>query len=365
MHLNTAVSSLMELVNDLYSFSERTAHGAPSRGGWRRQGTSSGRRRLQFFAKRSVRWSVMISPFAPHTGEELWEMLGHRGGLTKQPGQRSMPTWRGRTRSWCRSRLMGRFAPADGSGRAAQIACSKSGQWRSSRPGARCKQDGAQGGHRQGTPRQHRCLMNASHSAGVAGPCRVRVDRMRLYARRGGGRFCRLKSKSSAFRRLSIGRHFQPRDTADTKSSGRVHQSRPYQIPPRRPGSTQCSPVRSSGISLQPASFSQTPASRYAITMTARVELRETQGILCSGRIPAHFPAGMGCADQRRQSGRPRRVSGPGHERARAHDQRICADNRQRDPRGVLTIFATTSRKPETVLREMRRRCRRGDVGMS
>jgi leucyl-tRNA synthetase len=31
MHLNTAVSSLMELVNELYAFSEGTAHGAPSR----------------------------------------------------------------------------------------------------------------------------------------------------------------------------------------------------------------------------------------------------------------------------------------------------------------------------------------------
>jgi leucyl-tRNA synthetase len=26
---------------------------------------------------------VMISPFAPHTAEELWEMLGHSGGLTR------------------------------------------------------------------------------------------------------------------------------------------------------------------------------------------------------------------------------------------------------------------------------------------
>jgi len=33
MHLNTAVSSLMELVNELYAFSEGTAHGAPSRAG--------------------------------------------------------------------------------------------------------------------------------------------------------------------------------------------------------------------------------------------------------------------------------------------------------------------------------------------
>jgi leucyl-tRNA synthetase len=24
----------------------------------------------------------MLAPFAPHTGEELWEMLGHKGGLS-------------------------------------------------------------------------------------------------------------------------------------------------------------------------------------------------------------------------------------------------------------------------------------------
>ena len=28
---------------------------------------------------------VMISPFAPHTAEELWQMLGHAEGLTKAP----------------------------------------------------------------------------------------------------------------------------------------------------------------------------------------------------------------------------------------------------------------------------------------
>ena len=27
----------------------------------------------------------MLSPFAPHTCEELWELLGHRDGLTQAP----------------------------------------------------------------------------------------------------------------------------------------------------------------------------------------------------------------------------------------------------------------------------------------
>jgi leucyl-tRNA synthetase len=80
MHLNTAVSSLMELVNELYSFSEGTAHGAPSRGE-----PPAGRvERPQTIAalKEAIdAIVVMISPFAPHMAEELWEMLGHVGGL--------------------------------------------------------------------------------------------------------------------------------------------------------------------------------------------------------------------------------------------------------------------------------------------
>jgi leucyl-tRNA synthetase len=80
MHLNTAVSSLMELVNELYSFSEGTAHGAPTRGE-----PPAGRvERSQTLA--ALREAVdalviMISPFAPHMAEELWYMLGNAEGL--------------------------------------------------------------------------------------------------------------------------------------------------------------------------------------------------------------------------------------------------------------------------------------------
>jgi leucyl-tRNA synthetase len=80
MHLNTAVSSLMELVNELYAFSEGTAHGAPTRG----EPPLGREERPQTIA--ALREAVdalvvMISPFAPHTAEELWQMLGHIGGL--------------------------------------------------------------------------------------------------------------------------------------------------------------------------------------------------------------------------------------------------------------------------------------------
>jgi leucyl-tRNA synthetase len=81
MHLNTAVSSLMELVNELYSFSDATAHGAPSRG----EAPVGRVERPQTIA--ALREAIdalviMISPFAPHVAEELWQMLGHVSGLT-------------------------------------------------------------------------------------------------------------------------------------------------------------------------------------------------------------------------------------------------------------------------------------------
>jgi leucyl-tRNA synthetase len=76
VHLNTAVSSLMELVNELYDFSEGTAHGVPTRAD-----SPAGRtERPQTIA--ALREAIdalvlMLSPFAPHMAEELWHMLGH------------------------------------------------------------------------------------------------------------------------------------------------------------------------------------------------------------------------------------------------------------------------------------------------
>ena len=80
VHLNTAVSSLMELVNELYDFSNGTAHGLPTRADpvaglvERPQTVAALREAIDALV-------VMISPFAPHTAEELSTMLGHAGGL--------------------------------------------------------------------------------------------------------------------------------------------------------------------------------------------------------------------------------------------------------------------------------------------
>jgi leucyl-tRNA synthetase len=81
MHLNTAVSSLMELVNALYTFSETTTRGIPSR----QEPPAGAAERPEALAvlKESLEALVlMISPFAPHMAEELWEKLGHADGLS-------------------------------------------------------------------------------------------------------------------------------------------------------------------------------------------------------------------------------------------------------------------------------------------
>ncbi|MEN3336426.1 MAG: leucyl-tRNA synthetase [Acidobacteriota bacterium] len=83
VHLNTAVSGLMELVNELYAFCGRTeclrigqaVGAAPPVGTVERAGTIA-------VLKEAVEALVrMISPFTPHMAEELWEMLGHPGGI--------------------------------------------------------------------------------------------------------------------------------------------------------------------------------------------------------------------------------------------------------------------------------------------
>jgi leucyl-tRNA synthetase len=78
--LNTAISAMMELVNDLYAFSEQTATGAPGRRGDEGVSRPAGLERAETIAV--VREAVgalirLLAPFAPHAAEEMWELLGH------------------------------------------------------------------------------------------------------------------------------------------------------------------------------------------------------------------------------------------------------------------------------------------------
>jgi len=65
LHLNTAVAAFQELVNELYRVEEQVARGA---------GRPALREALEVLV-------TLMSPFTPHVCEELWERLGHAGGL--------------------------------------------------------------------------------------------------------------------------------------------------------------------------------------------------------------------------------------------------------------------------------------------
>ncbi len=85
VHLNTAVSALMELVNDLYQFSElHTAAGLPGRRAADEAAPSADRPETVFVIREAVDALVlMLSPFAPHLAEELWQQLGNDEGVVK------------------------------------------------------------------------------------------------------------------------------------------------------------------------------------------------------------------------------------------------------------------------------------------
>ena len=80
-HLNTAVSALMELVNDLYAFSDRTSMGLPAQGSDGAVATSERVETLAVVREAVEALVLMLAPFSPHTAEELWERLGHEGGI--------------------------------------------------------------------------------------------------------------------------------------------------------------------------------------------------------------------------------------------------------------------------------------------
>jgi leucyl-tRNA synthetase len=86
-HLNTAISALMELVNELYAFSDKTRVGRPGKRGADDDAIDEPERIETIAVMKEALESLvlLISPFAPHTAEELWERLGHPEGLTASP----------------------------------------------------------------------------------------------------------------------------------------------------------------------------------------------------------------------------------------------------------------------------------------
>jgi leucyl-tRNA synthetase len=81
VHLNTAISALMELVNDLYLFCERAGC---LRSGRRddEEPVAVTRPETRAVLREAVEALVrLLSPFTPHLAEELWERLGRRDGV--------------------------------------------------------------------------------------------------------------------------------------------------------------------------------------------------------------------------------------------------------------------------------------------
>jgi leucyl-tRNA synthetase len=83
VHLNTAVSALMELVNELYAFCSKTACLRVGREGDENAtvGTIERAGTVAVLKEAIEALVLMVSPFAPHMAEELWEQLGHTGGV--------------------------------------------------------------------------------------------------------------------------------------------------------------------------------------------------------------------------------------------------------------------------------------------
>ena len=90
VHLNTAVAALMELVNGLYAFCEQRKIGpfAPRSGDPETVPSAAALAVLHEAIEALV---LMLSPFTPHVGEELWEALGHENGLAVAGWPRADP----------------------------------------------------------------------------------------------------------------------------------------------------------------------------------------------------------------------------------------------------------------------------------
>jgi leucyl-tRNA synthetase len=80
VHLNTAVSAMMELVNELYAFCS-SSKCLPIGEQTDKVGVIEGPSTISVLKEAVEALVRMISPFAPHMAEELWEALGHADGV--------------------------------------------------------------------------------------------------------------------------------------------------------------------------------------------------------------------------------------------------------------------------------------------
>ena len=154
----------MELVNELYAFSEQTVTGGPGHRGDEDVEHAGEMERAETIAvvREALEALVlMLSPFAPHTAEELWCMLGYQDG----PHRRELAVVRCRGREGRRDHdtgageRQGARSP-DRAGRDVGVRARSAGARRSGREGAHRREDGAEGRRREGPPGVDRRSMN-------------------------------------------------------------------------------------------------------------------------------------------------------------------------------------------------------------
>ncbi|HEV8119431.1 MAG TPA: class I tRNA ligase family protein, partial [Candidatus Polarisedimenticolia bacterium] len=76
LHLNTPVSSLMELLNDTADFARDGRTGDEP-----------------YLKEAGTILALLLQPLAPHFSEELWESLGGDGSVLEQPWPTPDPVW--------------------------------------------------------------------------------------------------------------------------------------------------------------------------------------------------------------------------------------------------------------------------------
>ena len=72
LHLNTCISSLMELTNEIYAFDQAVEKTA-----------AAGERDTDVAREAFLALIPMLAPFAPHIAEELWESFGHSESVSR------------------------------------------------------------------------------------------------------------------------------------------------------------------------------------------------------------------------------------------------------------------------------------------
>ena len=78
LHLNTPVSAMMELVNELYAFCS-ASRSVPVGQEPEQVGAIERPSTISVLKEAVEALVLMLSPFVPHMAEELWEALGHKG----------------------------------------------------------------------------------------------------------------------------------------------------------------------------------------------------------------------------------------------------------------------------------------------